>query len=80
MIHKLEINTIEKVAKTIILIPTILGLIIIILIFYSELNGKSVSIGGNYVAFGLLINFGILMLIYVSIREFIRTYKETKEK
>ncbi|MDD3874660.1 MAG: hypothetical protein PHW84_13585 [Methanosarcina sp.] len=78
--HKLEIDTIEKIAKTVILIPAILGLIFIIFIFYSEFSGRNVSIGGNYLVFGLLINIGILMLIYVSVREFISAYKETKEK
>jgi hypothetical protein len=61
--YKLEINTVEKIAKTVILIPAILGLIFIIFIYYSELSGKSISVGGNYLIFGLLINIGLLMAL-----------------
>lgn len=78
--HELKINTLEKISKILILVPAILGLIFVIFIFCSELSGKNVSIGGNYLIFGLLINIGILMSIYVSAREFIRAYKETDEK
>jgi hypothetical protein len=78
MAHKLGINTIEKIAKIVILIPATLGLIFIIFIFYSELIGKNVSIGGNYLLFGLTINTGILVLIYASVSEFIKAYRENK--
>ncbi|NLK31286.1 MAG: hypothetical protein GX302_00160 [Methanosarcina flavescens] len=78
--NKLEINTIEKIAKTVILISAILGMIFIIFIYYSELSGKSISIEGNYLIFGLLINIGILILIYMSVRGFIKAYKEAERK
>ena len=78
--YKLEINTVEKIARTVILIPVILGLIFVIFIYYSELSGKSISIGGNYLIFGLLINIGILILIYMSVSGFIKAYKEAERK
>lgn len=78
--YKLEINTIEKIAKTVILIPAILGLIFIIFIYYSELSGKNISVGGNYLIFGLLINIGLLILIYMSVRGFIKAYNEAERK
>lgn len=78
MVHKLGINTIEKIAKIVILISATLELIFVIFIFYSELIGKNVSIGGNYLLFGLIINTGILVLIYASVSEFIKAYRENK--
>jgi hypothetical protein len=78
--YKLEINTVEKIARTVILIPVILGLIFVIFIYYSELSGKSISIGGNYLIFGLLINIGILILIYTSVSGFIKAYKAAERK
>lgn len=78
MVHKLGINTIEKIAKIVILITATLELIFVIFIFYSELIGKNVSIGGNYLLFGLIINTGILVLIYASVSEFIKAYRENK--
>lgn len=78
--NKLEINTIEKIAKTVILISAILGMIFIIFIYYSELSGKSISIEGNYLIFGLLINIGILILIYTSVSGFIKAYKAAEGK
>jgi len=80
MPHKLGINTIEKTAKTIILISIILTLSFFIFVLFSELSGKSVSIDCNCPFFGLLINIAILVLIFVSVYEFIRTYREAAQK
>ncbi len=76
---KFDIITIEKIAKIIILIPTIIALYIFIYSMFSGLNGKNVSIEGNYFILALLIDIGILMIICVSVHEFIRTYNETKK-
>lgn len=80
MIHKLSINTIEKAAKIIIFISIISVLSFIVFILFFELSGKSVSIGYNCPTFGWLINTSILVLILVSVYEFIRTYREAIEK
>ena len=77
---KVEVNTIEKIAKAVVLIPAILMLSIFLFALFSELSGKSVSIGGDYRVLGFLIDIGILMLIYVSVHEFIRTYREAVQK
>jgi hypothetical protein len=77
--HKLEIDTIEKIAKTIILVPTAIIFIFFLFVLFSELIGKTIYISGNYLIISLLINIGILMLIYVSVYKFIITYRKTSK-
>jgi uncharacterized membrane protein (DUF373 family) len=80
MMHKLKINTVEKIAKTIIYISIILSIFFVASILLYELQGKSVSVDYNFPFFGLLINIAILVLILVSVYEFIRTYREAAKK
>ncbi len=79
MVHNL-INDIEKTAKAVIYISIALILLFIAFISFSELSGKNVSTGFNFPYFGLLINIAILVLILVSIYEFIRTYRNPTQK
>jgi hypothetical protein len=80
MRHKLRINTIEKIAKTLIFVPLMLLLSLLLLTLYFSYTGKSLPIDGNYSILGLLINIGVLMLIFISIFEFIRTYRGKAKK
>jgi hypothetical protein len=80
MTNKLKINTVEKIAKTIIFISIILALSLFAFILFSELSGKSVSIDCNCPSFGLLINTAILVLLLVTGYEFIRTYRNAAKK
>jgi len=80
MTHKLKLNNIENVGKIIILISMILTLSFFIFVLFFELSGKNVSIGGNYLFLIMLVNIGILMLIYVSVHKFIRAYRKTAKE
>jgi hypothetical protein len=73
---KWNINIIEKTAKIIIFISIILILFFAAFILFSELSGKKILMGYNCPIFGWLINASILLLVLVSVHEFIRTYRE----
>lgn len=81
---KLEINIIEKVGKILIFIPAIIMLSLFILALYSTSSGKDLSVSINDPVSGLLFNLsikiGFLILIFVSIYEFIRTYREAVKR
>ena len=79
MINKSQINKLEKIGKTAILIPAIVGLIFIMFIIYSELTGKYTSFGLDTPIFKYIIWGGLLILISVSIYEFLRVYKEKSQ-
>ena len=77
MTYKLELKSLEKAGKIIVLIWAILTLSFFTVALFSQLSGKNVSIGCSCPFLGLLINVGILMLIFASVCELIRTYRET---
>jgi hypothetical protein len=79
MVHNL-INNIEKTAKAVIYSSIALILLFIVFIVFSELSGKSISTDCNFPYFGLLINIAILILILVSIYEFIQNYRNATHK
>lgn len=62
----------------------VLALAFFIIILFSQISGKNVSIGVNYPSLGmflgLLANIGVLMLIFVSVIEFIRAYRKAYNK
>jgi hypothetical protein len=75
MAYMLESNKIENVAKSIVLILTVLTLSFFMFVLFSELNENNVSTSAKFcLCFIILVNTGILLLIYISIREFIKTY------
>lgn len=76
---KFDLITIEKIAKSIILIPTIIALFIFMFAMFSGFSEKNVSIEGNYSVLFMFIDIGILMIICVSIHEFIRTYHKAEK-
>ena len=80
----LDLKNFEKTGKIIVLIYMILALSFFTIVLFSQISGKNVSIGGNYpflgMLLGLLANIGILMLISVSVLEFIRAYKKASNK
>ena len=90
MPHKLNLKTIEKVGKAIVLSYIILALAFFTIVLLSEISGKNVSFGVNYpfpgnflglmVNIGLLVNIGVLMLIFVSVIELIRAYRKAANK
>jgi hypothetical protein len=79
VINRSQINKLEKIGKTAILIPAIIGLIFIIFIIYSELTGKYMSFSLDTPIFKYLIWGGLLILIGVSIYELLRVYKEKSQ-
>lgn len=84
MPHKLGLKNIEKAGKIIVLSYIILALVFFTIVLFSELNGKNVSFGVTYpfpgMFLGLLVNIGVLMLIFVAAIEFIRAYREAANK
>jgi len=46
---------------------------------FSGLNGKNISIEGNYSIISISLNIGILMIICASVYEFIKTYYKAKK-
>lgn len=84
MPHKLNLKTIEKVGKAIVLSYIILALAFFTIVLFSEISGKNVSFGVNYpfpgMFLGLLVNIGVLILIFVAAIEFIRAYCEAANK
>jgi hypothetical protein len=79
LINKSQINKLEKIGKTAILIPAIVGLIFIMFIIYSELTGKHTSFSLDSPILRLLIWGGLLILTGISIYEFLRVYKEKSQ-
>lgn len=84
MPHILDLENIEKTGKIIVLSYMILALAFFTIVSFSQISGKNVSIGVNCpflgMFFGLFASIGILMLIFVSVIEFIRAYRETANK
>ncbi|BBL64273.1 hypothetical protein [Methanosarcina mazei] len=84
MPHILDLKNIEKAGKIIVFSYMVLALVFFIIVLFSHISGKNVSIGVNYPFLGMflgsLANIGILMLIFVSVIEFIRTYREAANK
>ena len=84
MTYKLSLKNIEKTGKVIVLSYMILALAFFIIVLFSQISGKNVSVGFNYpflgMFLGLLANIGILMLIFVSFVEFIRAYRKAANK
>lgn len=84
MTYKLSLKNIEKAGKIIVLSYMILGLAFFTIVLFSQISGKNVSVGFNYpfldMFLGLLANIGILMLIFVSVVEFIRAYRKAANK
>lgn len=84
MPYRVDLKNIEKAGKIIVLSYMVLSLAFFIIILFSQISGKNVSIGGNYpflgMLLGLLANIGILMLIFVSVVEFIRAYRKASNK
>lgn len=78
--YKLSLKNIEKAGKIIVLSYMILALAFFTIVLFSQISGKNVSIGFNSpflgIFLGLLANIGILMLIFVSVIEFIRAYRK----
>lgn len=70
--------------KAIVLSYIILALSFFTIALFSEISGKNVSFGVNYpfpgMFLSLLINTGVLMLIFVAAIEFIRAYREAANK
>ena len=77
---KFDVAAIEKIAKIIILIPTIIVRFIFIFVMFSGLSGKNVYIEGNYPIISLLLNIGILMITCVSVHELLELTMKLKNK
>lgn len=84
MPYGVNLKNIEKAGKIIVLGYIVLALAFFTIVLFSQISGKNVSIGGNYpflgMLLGLLANIGILMLIFVSVVEFIRAYRKASNK
>lgn len=84
MLYRLNLKNIENAGKIIVLSYMVLALAFFTIVLFSQISGKNVSIEGNYpflaMLLGLLANIGILMLIFVSVIEFIRAYREAANK
>jgi uncharacterized membrane protein len=75
MMQTLEPNKIENVAKSIALILTTLILSFFMLVLFSELHEETVSSYSKFCLFFIfVVNAGILLLIYASIRDYMKTY------
>lgn len=84
MTYTWVLKNLEKMGKVIVLSYIILALSFFTIVLFSQISGKNVSIGVNCsflgMFLGLLVNIGILTLIFVSIIEFIRAYREAANK
>lgn len=80
MPSKLSLKNIEKAGKIIVLSYIILALSFLAIVLFFQMSRKNVSVGFNYpflgMFLGLLVNIGILMLVFVSVVEFIRAYRK----
>lgn len=80
MMCKFKVDKIEKIAKAIILISLFITVSFFIFVLHSEFTGKHLSIGGNYLIISLLVNIGFFMLIFISVYELIKNYREAAKK